>query len=84
MQVAKLSMRGRSQAVRLPEAFRFQGKAVSIRRDPQTGEVILSPIRPSWDDFFGLRDALIRRAPTEFDGFMDDRDQGLLIERDKL
>lgn len=39
---AKLFKNGRSQAVRLPKEFRFEGKEVEIRRDPATGEVVLS------------------------------------------
>ena len=39
---AKLFMNGRSQAVRLPGEFRFDGSEVNIRRDPETGDVILS------------------------------------------
>jgi antitoxin VapB len=39
---------GRSQAVRLPKEFRFEGTEVEIRRDPATGEVVLAPrIEPS-------------------------------------
>ena len=51
-QVAKLFKNGRSQAVRLPAAFRFAGKEVYIRRDPATGDVILSPKSRSFDRFF--------------------------------
>ena len=51
-QVAKLFTNGRSQAVRLPAAFRFQAKEVFIRQDPETGDVILSRKPASWDDFF--------------------------------
>lgn len=40
---AKLFKNGRSQAVRLPKEFRFEGTEVSIRRDAGTGEVILTP-----------------------------------------
>ena len=40
---AKLFRNGRSQAVRLPKEFRFEGTEVAIRRDAQTGEVVLSP-----------------------------------------
>lgn len=53
---AKLFTTGRSQAVRLPMAFRFQGKEVYIRRDPNTGEVILSAKPASWQEFFNLAD----------------------------
>ena len=49
MQSAKLFLNGRSQAVRLPKAFRFEGMTeVFIERDGQ--RVILSPSRrPSID-----------------------------------
>ena len=39
---AKLFMNGRSQAVRLPAEFRFDGDEVLIRKDEKTGDVILS------------------------------------------
>ncbi len=51
-QVAKLFTNGRSQAVRLPAAFRFDAKEVFIRQDPETGDVILSRKPATWDDFF--------------------------------
>jgi antitoxin VapB len=40
--IAKIFTNGRSQAVRLPAAFRFDAKEVFIYRDPETGNVILS------------------------------------------
>ena len=40
---AKVFMSGRSQAVRLPKEFRFDTKEVWIRRNPDTGEIILKP-----------------------------------------
>jgi len=49
-QTAKLFTTGRSQAVRLPKAFRFEGKEVFIRKE--NGCVILSDKPTSWDDFF--------------------------------
>jgi antitoxin VapB len=58
---AKLFMNGRSQAVRLPAEFRFEGTEVNIRRNPETGEVILSPKRKrlaptgNWDKFLESR-----------------------------
>jgi antitoxin VapB len=78
---AKLFMNGRSQAVRLPAEFRFEGSEVDIRRDPETGDVILSEKRTrtgSLARFFKLRDAI---PPEELEGFMEDRDQGIQ-ERD--
>jgi len=43
---AKLFWTGRSQAVRLPKAFRFDGTEVRIRRLGQT--VILEPVAADW------------------------------------
>lgn len=61
---AKLFMHGGSQAVRLPKAFRFDGREVTIRKDGEA--VILEPItadptprtRAEWDDFWARLDAL--------------------------
>jgi len=39
MPTAKLFSNGRSQALRLPAEFRFEGDEVSIRRDPATGPI---------------------------------------------
>lgn len=74
---AKLFMNGRSQAVRLPAEFRFDGDEVYIRRDPETGDVILSRKPGDWNDFFELIDSL-----EISDNFMDERDQGETQERD--
>ena len=47
--------------MRLPAEFRFEGKEVNIRRDPKTGDVILSA-RPEreefWNAFFDAVDKL--------------------------
>ena len=53
-QRAKLFANGRSQAVRLPAAFRFEGAEVFIRRDDATGDVILSRRPEDWSDFLKL------------------------------
>ena len=61
---AKLFPTGRSQAVRLPAQFRFKGKEVFIRRDPQSGDVILSEKPDDWESFIAaLRDL---QAPEDF------------------
>ena len=73
---AKLFRNGRSQAVRLPAEFRFEGKEVLIRRDPATGDVILSPEKKkkeTWKDFLDLAARLRAEAPEEFEDFMEDR-----------
>jgi len=51
---AKLFRNGRSQAVRLPSEFRFEGSEMYIRRDPESGDVILSRRPESWESFFKL------------------------------
>jgi antitoxin VapB len=61
---AKLFRNGRSQAVRLPAEFRFAGSEVYVRRDPDTGDVILSRRPDSWTDFFDLADSL--DVPEDF------------------
>jgi antitoxin VapB len=64
MNTAKVFMNGRSQAVRLPAAYRFDTDEVYIRRDPATGDVILSPRPTAWD---GLFDALEKADfPADF------------------
>lgn len=63
-QTAKVFMNGRSQAVRMPAAFRFDSKEVYIRRDPESGDVILSERPDSWDDFFILLEG--GSAPEDF------------------
>jgi antitoxin VapB len=66
---AKLFKNGRSQAVRLPKEFRFEGTEVAVRRDPQTGEVVLSqPLAEptmSFDEWFALYDAIPDSASEE-------------------
>jgi len=55
---AKLFRNGRSQAVRLPAEYRFEGAEVFVRRDPDNGDVILSRRPNSWQSFFDLVDSL--------------------------
>lgn len=51
---AKIFTTGRSQAVRLPAEFRFEGGEVYVRRDPKSGDVILSRKPDSWEGLFEL------------------------------
>ena len=48
--VAKLFKNGRSQAVRLPKEFRFEGEEVFIWKEDN--RIILSPKPKSWREFF--------------------------------
>jgi antitoxin VapB len=61
---AKLFLNGRSQAVRLPAEFRFEGSEVFIRQDHTTGDVVLSRRPESWDNFFKRRQEA--NVPEEF------------------
>ncbi len=53
MAIAKLFMNGRSQAVRLPKAFRFEGKEVYVKKVGNA--VVLIPVDNPWQT---LRDSL--------------------------
>ena len=64
--VAKLFANGRSQAVRLPAAYRFDTKEVFIRQDAETGDVILSRKPANWDGFFMALQGV--RVPAGFLG----------------
>lgn len=68
---AKLFRNGRSQAVRLPAEFRFEGNEVFIRQDPESGDVILSRRPDSWKSFF----ALIQEGDVPDDFMAERRDQ---------
>ncbi len=72
---AKIFMTGRSQAVRLPMEFRFDGTEVHIRRDPVTGDVILSARPDSWDGLFRLDSST--QVPSDYMGEADRRDTGV-------
>ena len=60
---AKLFMHGRSQAVRLPRAFRKTGKEVRIRREGYA--VILEPVEPTLEAWFAQLDELEREHPLK-------------------
>ena len=60
METAKVFWSGRSQAVRLPKAFRFETEEVRIRRHGQA--VILEPIATDW----AWLDALVAPVDDDF------------------
>lgn len=73
-QTAKLFINGRSQAVRLPVAYRFDAKEVFIRRDPATGDVILSRKPSTWDDF--LLALKTPQVTSQSNQFLDKAERG--------
>ena len=76
---AKIITTGRSQAVRLPAAFRFDCKEVYVERNPRTGDVILSRKPAKWSEIFAALDEA--GIP---DDFLSDRDDSLPQERSNL
>lgn len=69
MQSAKIFKSGRSQAVRLPKEFRFEGTEVRIRR--KGAAVILEPISNDWSwlgAVCGSLDADFEKAALEHPG----------------
>lgn len=59
---AKVFMSGRSQAVRLPQEFRFTSTEVAIRKVGES--VVLSPLYEDWDDY-------LANAPRVDDDFVE-------------
>ena len=70
---AKIFMNGQSQAVRLPKEFRFDTTEVYIRR--QGENIVISPKKPTWDDFFATESAF-------GDDFLNIREDTYPQERD--
>lgn len=76
---AKVFTTGRSQAVRLPAAFRFDSKEVYVHRDPRSGDVILSRKPAKWGEIFAALDQA--GVPEDF---LSDRDIRLPQQRSNL
>lgn len=70
VQTAKVFVTGRSQAVRLPREFRFAESEVFIRRDPLTGDVVLSRKPADWQGFLDA----VAQTP-DVDDFLAERKQ---------
>jgi antitoxin VapB len=54
--IAKVFRNGRSQAVRLPKEFRFEGDAVRVRRVPEG--VLLEPLARDVQKWFAAMDRM--------------------------
>ena len=70
--IARVFMSGKSQAVRLPQAFRFDCEAVSISREGNS--LLLTPLPRTWGD--------LRLADGE--SFTDDFIAAVLDDSDLL
>lgn len=62
--IAKLFRNGRSQAVRLPQEFRFRGDRVRVRRVSKG--VLLEPLVSDVDEWFAELDRLNSRHSEPF------------------
>ena len=67
MDTAKIFSNGRSQAVRIPKAFRFEGDEVYIKKTPD-GVLLIPKTKSGWD--LWEKNLLENRAP-----FMTERNQ---------
>ena len=70
-------MSGRSQHVRIPVRYRFTTNEVYVRRDPQTGDLILSQVPTDWAEIYAALD----KAGFPED-FLVDRRQGVAEMRE--
>lgn len=80
-QIAKtrVFMSGRSQHVTIPAEYRFTSDEVYVRRDPQSGDLVLSQVPGSWNEIYAALD----RAGFP-DDFLADRAQGAPEKREEL
>ena len=74
MNTAKLFVNGRSQAVRLPKEYRFEGDEVFINKVGDT--VVLCPKTSGWGP-------LLNASGQFTDDFMTDRDQPKVEDKRK-
>jgi len=75
METAKLFINGKSQAVRLPKAYRMKGKEVGITKIGNA--VILYPIKTKWN-------SLVESLEIFSDDFMEERKQPVLENREEI
>lgn len=75
---ARVFMSGRSQHVTIPAEFRFNTNEVLVRRDPKSGDLILTPAPKNWQEIFAAVDE------AGFEDFLRDRDQGEYEKREHL
>ena len=76
---ARVFMSGRSQAVRIPAQFRFTTDEVYVRRDPQSGDLILSQAPATWEEVYASLD-----SAGFSEDFLVDRAQGSAQTREEL
>jgi antitoxin VapB len=63
--IGKLFKNGRSQAVRIPAEFRFEGTEVEFRPGPNPGEVILAPVYKRTGNWNRFLEAVSKIKPED-------------------
>jgi antitoxin VapB len=76
---ARVFMSGRSQHVTIPAEYRFTSDEVYMRRDSQSGDLILSQAPASWDEIYAALD-----SAGFTDDFLSERAQGIPEVREEL
>jgi antitoxin VapB len=69
IRTAKIFTTESGQSFKLPSEFRLEGREVFVRRDPKTGDVILSRKPDSWDGLLQLHQSA--DVPDDFMGAAD-------------
>jgi|GEM_PF-3398597 len=64
MRVSVFDINHGKQIVLLPSSVRFEGAEAYVRKDPLTGDVVLSHKPESWNDFFEAANAT--DVPADF------------------
>jgi antitoxin VapB len=75
MKAAKVFKSGNSQAVRLPKEFRLDVKEVEIFR--QDGDLILRPMKKTWQDYFSRSSRFTADYPDQIDDTLPEERGGL-------
>lgn len=76
---ARVFMSGSGQHVTIPVQYRLTTNEVYVRRDPETGDLILSQVPATWEEVYA---ALDNSAFPE--DFLTDRTQGTHPVREEL
>ena len=53
---AKVFVSAGSQAILIPDEFRFLAAEVFVRRDPERGDLVLSEMPSGWDEIYAALD----------------------------
>ena len=75
MKAAKVFKSGNSQAVRLPKEFQLDVKEVEIFR--QDGDLILRPMKKTWQDYFCRSSRFTDDYPDQIDDMLPEERGGL-------